>query len=663
MEISKCSTPHLVSGIILLLISFSFPGASQAQSKSDYNALMAFKASADSNNKLSSWKTKEPCTGKWIGVICLNNRVIRLVLQSLDLTGPIDSLTDLDQLRVLSLKGNSLNGTLPDLSKWRSIKLLFLSYNQFSGPLPSSVSLLDRLWRLDVSNNNLTGQIPFSLNLLSHLLTLRLETNLFSGTIAALNMTSLQDFNASGNQLTGAIPGSLSKFPDSAFERNLFLCGNPLPSCKSIISNPTTPGGIVNSSPVTQDPSIVPSTPSSKPEIAQSTKKSINKLSRGAVIAIVVGDFAVLLLIACVLLCYYWRKYSRKMMDEKHGKRLETEKIVYSSSPYPQQSSAAERGRLVFFEGTRQFELEDLLRASAEMLGKGSFGTAYKAVLEDANVVAVKRLKDVHGPGRRDFEQHMELLGRLRHLNLVSLKAYYYARDEKLLVYDYMANGSLYSLLHGNRGPGRTPLDWTTRMKIALGAARGLTFVHHSCKSPKLAHGNIKSSNVLLDKSGNACISDFGLAVLISPASAASRAAGYRAPEQAESRKISQKADVYSFGVLLLEILTGKAPVQLHAPDESIDLPKWVQSVVREEWTAEVFDLELMRYKNIEEEMVGMLQIAMVCVSVSPEQRPKMSHVVKMIEEIRGEQSPMHESFDSLSQSPSVSEDTGTTSH
>jgi serine/threonine protein kinase len=194
-------------------------------------------------------------------------------------------------------------------------------------------------------------------------------------------------------------------------------------------------------------------------------------------------------------------------------------------------------------------------------------------------------------------------------------------------------------------------------MKIALGAVRGLTFIHHSCKSPKLAHGNIKSSNVLLDKSGNACISDFGLAVLISPASAASRAAGYRAPEQAETRRISQKADVYSFGVLLLEILTGKAPVQLHAPDESIDLPKWVQSVVREEWTAEVFDLELMRYKNIEEEMVGMLQIAMVCVSVPPEQRPKMSHVVKMIEEIRGEQSPMHESFDSLSQSPSVSKD------
>ncbi|KAH9318968.1 hypothetical protein KI387_020737, partial [Taxus chinensis] len=129
---------------------------------------------------------------------------------------------------------------------------------------------------------------------------------------------------------------------------------------------------------------------------------------------------------------------------------------------------SAERGKLVFFEGTRQFELEDLIRASAEMLGKNSFGTAYKAVLEDGNVVAVKRLREVQGSGKRDFEQHMELVGRLRHLNLVSLKAYYYARYEKLLVYDFMANGSLYFLLHGNHGPRRTPLDWTTRLTCWL---------------------------------------------------------------------------------------------------------------------------------------------------------------------------------------------------
>ncbi|KAL6007546.1 hypothetical protein ACLOJK_033044 [Asimina triloba] len=215
--------------------------------------------------------------------------------------------------------------------------------------------------------------------------------------------------------------------------------------------------------------------------------------------------------------------------------------------------------------------------------------------------------------------------------------------------------------LTGNRGPGRTPLDWTTRMRIAVGAARGIAFIHNACRAPKLSHGNIKSTNVLLDKAGIARVSDYGLSgfTAVTP-----RTNGYRAPEISDGRKCSQKADVYAFGVLLLELLTGKCP---SSPDNSgngtvVDLPRWVQSVVREEWTAEVFDLELMRYKDIEEEMVAMLQIAMACTFVAPDQRPRMGNVVKMIEEIRGgggDLSPSHDSFDSVSESPSMSEDAG----
>lgn len=203
-------------------------------------------------------------------------------------------------------------------------------------------------------------------------------------------------------------------------------------------------------------------------------------------------------------------------------------------------------------------------------------------------------------------------------------------------------------------------------MKIAAGAARGLAFIHSSCKTLKLTHGNIKSTNILLDKSGSARVSDFGLSVFAS-STAAPRSNGYRAPEVLDGRKASQKSDVYSFGVLLLELLTGKCPSVMENSGAGagsgyggvVDLPRWVQSVVREEWTAEVFDLELMRYKDIEEEMVGLLQIAMACTAPSSDQRPKMSYVVKMIEEIRGvEVSPSHETFDSVSDSPSVSEDT-----
>lgn len=223
----------------------------------------------------------------------------------------------------------------------------------------------------------------------------------------------------------------------------------------------------------------------------------------------------------------------------------------------------------------------------------------------------------------------------------------------------------------GNRGPGRTPLDWTTRLKIAAGAARGVAFIHNSCKTLKLTHGDIKSTNVLLDGSGNARVSDFGLSIF-APSQTTAKSNGYCAPELIDGRKPTQKSDVYSFGVLLLEILTGKCPnlVETVHTGGAMDLPRWVQSVVREEWTAEVFDLELMRYKDIEEEMVGLLQIAMACTAATADHRPKMGHVVKMIEEIRGggsETSPCNDGINSAAESsPCLSEDTytcgGTTS-
>jgi len=223
----------------------------------------------------------------------------------------------------------------------------------------------------------------------------------------------------------------------------------------------------------------------------------------------------------------------------------------------------------------------------------------------------------------------------------------------------------------GNRGPGRTPLDWTTRLKIAAGAARGLAFIHGSCKTLKLTHGDIKSTNVLLDRSGNARVSDFGLSIF-APSQTVAKSNGYRAPELIDGRKHTQKSDVYSFGVLLLEILTGKCPNMVETGHSggaggAVDLPRWVQSVVREEWTAEVFDLELMRYKDIEEEMVGLLQIAMACTAVAADHRPKMGHVVKLIEDIRGggsEASPCNDGINSAVDSPCLSEDTcgGTTS-
>ncbi|KAK4605960.1 hypothetical protein RGQ29_000300 [Quercus rubra] len=665
----------------LLILHFLF---SQASKNPDLEPLLAFKASTDKANKLTTWNsTSNPCT--WTGVSCLHDRVSRLVLEDLDLQGSFESLTALTQLRVLSLKQNRLSGPIPDLSNLTALKLLFLSHNDFSGQFPPSMPTLFRLYRLDLSYNNFSGEVPVSVSGLTHLLTLRLEENRFSGSISGLNLPNLQEFNVSGNRFSGEIPKSLSGFPISAFAQNLGLCGSPIQQkCKSLVSDPTRPGSVNGAiasplipgtnptSTVSSSPSSVPSTRTTSPSKSENTGHAgTSKISPVALIAIILGDALVLAVVSLILYCYFWRNYASKMRDGhgKSSKLLESEKIVYSSSPYPAGAqSGFEKGRMMFFEGVRRFELEDLLRASAEMLGKGGFGTAYKAVLDDGNVVAVKRLKDASVGGKREFEQHMEVLGRLRHPNVVSLRAYYFAREEKLLVYDYMPNGSLFWLLHGNRGPGRTPLDWTTRLKIAAGAARGLAFIHNSCRSLKLTHGNIKSTNILLDKTGNAHVSDFGLSVFAAPTNGGPRSNGYRAPESSDGRKLTQKSDVYSFGVLLLELLTGKCPSVVDnggGPGGGgyisgvVDLPRWVQSVVREEWTAEVFDLELMRYKDIEEEMVGLLQIAMSCTAASPDQRPKMSHVVKMIDEIRGvEVSPGHDTVDYLSESPSMSEDT-----
>lgn len=215
--------------------------------------------------------------------------------------------------------------------------------------------------------------------------------------------------------------------------------------------------------------------------------------------------------------------------------------------------------------------------------------------------------------------------------------------------------GIIFVFPTGNRGPGRTPLDWTTRIKIAAGAAQGVAFIHNHNNNNNLTHGNIKSTNILVDVCGTAHVVDFGLSIFTLPSTR--RSNGYRAPEALNGRKQSQKSDVYAFGVLLMEILTGKCPSAADGGAE-VELPKWVQSVVREEWTAEVFDLELMRYKDAEEEMVALLQIALTCTAVAPDQRPKMSHVVKKIEELRGVGvSPCHDTLDSVSESLSVSED------
>ncbi|CAL4953917.1 unnamed protein product [Urochloa decumbens] len=601
------------------LLFASIPHVKSADLNSDKQTLLAFAASLPHGRKLN-WSSTTPVCTSWVGVTCTpdKSRVHTLRLPAVGLFGPIppDILGKLDALEVLSLRSNRLTVDLPpDVGSIPALHSLYLQHNNLSGIIPTSLS--SSLTFLDLSYNTFDGEIPLKVQNLTQLTALLLQNNSLSGPIPDFQLPKLRHLNLSNNNLSGPIPPSLQKFPASSFLGNAFLCGVPLEPC---------PGTAPSPSPVS------PPSPSK-------TKKSLWKRIKTIVIIAIaaVGGVLLLILILVLLVCIFKRKrHTEPTTASSKGKAVAGGRAEHPKEDYSSGVQEAERNKLVFFEGSSyNFDLEDLLRASAEVLGKGSYGTTYKAVLEDGTTVVVKRLKEVV-VGKKDFEQQMEIIGRVgQHQNVVPLRAYYYSKDEKLLVFDYVPSGSLAAVLHGNKSAGRAPLNWETRVKISLDVARGIAHLHAE-GGGKFVHGNIKASNVLLSQNQDGRVSEFGLAQLMTNPQAPPRLVGYRAPEVLETKKSTQKSDVYSFGVLLLEMLTGKAPLRSPGREDSIEhLPRWVQSVVREEWTAEVFDVDLLRHPNVEDEMVQLLQVAMACVAATPDQRPKMEEVIRRITDIR----------------------------
>lgn len=557
-------------------------------------------------SRFLNWNLNTPVCTLWAGVTCNKDQtmVTALKLPGLGFHGSIPpfTLSRLSGLQRLSLRNNNISGPFPiDFANLRNLTFLYLQFNNFSGPLPSDFSVWQNLVVLDLSNNNFNGSIPSSISNLTQLITLDLSNNSLSGQIPNFDLPSLQLLNLSYNHFNGTLPHRLQRFPSSSFSGNNF-------SSEVSQAIPPTPT-------LSARPPVTTNQPQPQPHKSR-------KISETALLGIILGGSAVLFLVIVVIMLAL---YSKKESDQNENINSKPQKAKQlKKRKQTVESDEEKNGRMTFFEGSNlAFDLEDLLRASAEVLGKGTFGTTYKAALEDSTTVVVKRLKEV-SVGKRDFEQQMEVVGNIRHENVAPLRAYYYSKDEKLTVYDYFSHGSLATMLHG-KGDNRAPLDWETRLRIVIGAARGLAHIHTQ-NSGKFMHGNIKPSNIFLNPQNFGFVADLGLATLVTPLAVPVQ---YRAPEVTEPRKATQASDVYSFGVLILELLTGHTPIV-----QGMHIVKWVRSVVREEWTSEVFDVALLRYPNAEEEMVSMLQLGLSCSETAPDRRPTMWEVVRMVESI-----------------------------
>ncbi|RID41950.1 hypothetical protein BRARA_J01872 [Brassica rapa] len=557
--------------------------------------------------------TAPPCT--WGGVQCNAGRVTALRLPGVGLSGPLPiAIGNLTQLHTVSFRFNTLTGPIPpDFANLTLLRYLYLQGNAFSGEIPSFLFTLPNVIRINLAQNNFSGSIPVNVNSANRLATLYLEDNQLTGPIPEIKIP-LQQFNVSSNQLNGSIPDPLSGMPKTAFEGNS-LCGKPLAACSGTGNGTETTG-----------------------------KGKSDKLSAGAIAGIVIACVLGLVLLLLLLFCLCRKKKKKENNVESRNIEAaapvptslanETSAVVANVPPPPSSENGAPASKdLSFFvKSFGEFDLDGLLKASAEVLGKGTLGSSYKASFDHGLVVAVKRLRDVVVP-EKEFREKMQTLGSVSHVNLVTLIAYYFSRDEKLVVFEYMSRGSLSALLHGNKGSGRSPLNWETRAGIALGAARAISYLHS--RDATTSHGNIKSSNILLSESYEAKVSDYCLAPMISPTSTPNRIDGYRAPEVTDARRISQKADVYSFGVLILELLTGKSPTHQQLSEEGVDLPRWVSSITEQQSTSDVFDPELTRYQDGDNEnMIRLLKIGISCTAQYPDSRPSMPEVTRLIEEV-----------------------------
>ncbi|XP_074584252.1 receptor protein kinase-like protein ZAR1 [Curcuma longa] len=698
--------------LLLLLCCSLFPLPLALNEEGE--ALLSFKSSIkeDPGASMASWNSSasDPCA--WNGITCQEGKVVAIALPRSHLLGSLPpSLAALAALRRINLRNNRLQGRLPPgLFSTASIQSLVLSGNSFSGAIPAEVGSLSSLQIFEISNNFLDGTVPASIAHCKRLRLLDLSRNNFSGAVPAgfgTNLTALERLDLSYNRLNGSIPsdlGNLSSLSDTldlshndfsgpipaslgnlperiyvdlafnnlsgsipqngalvnrgptAFMGNPNLCGEPL-------KNPCPASGTTTATSQSQFPYL----PSDQSPVSSSDgRKSTSVLSKRSVIAIVIGDVLAIGLMAMLFFHCYRRAVSSKSEAKTENSRGDSKdgKMCYCCGKDRSQVLAenVEQFDLIPLDKQVHFDLDDLLKGSAFVMGKSGIGIVYKVALDDGLTLAVRRLGEGGSQRFKDFQTEVEAIGKVKHPNIVQLRAYYWSADEKLLIYDFISNDNLSNAIHGNPSDANfSPLTWNIRVKIMKGVAKGLAFLHEF--SPKkYVHGDLKPSNILLGSDMEPHISDFGLGHLAnmeigttsiysvgkanekqqqSPLSSTisfspiwSNTLFYQAPEALKSLRPSQKWDVYSYGVILLEMISGRSPAAVMDTSD-MDLVRWVQISIEEKKSLlNVIDPYLAQEPEREDDITATLKVALACVQFDPENRPSMRQVIESLDKL-----------------------------
>lgn len=536
-------------------------------------------------------------------------------------------------LTVLDLRNSGLIGSIPgDICDSGSLAILQLDGNSLTGEIPYEIGNCSSLFLLSLSHNNLSGPIPASLSLLRKLKILKLEVNQLSGEIPQElgRLENLLIANVSYNRLVGRLPtaGIFQTLDASAIEGNLGICSPLLKGpCKLNVPKPLVldpyaygnqMGGNGGGRRRRSDDS--------------SEFKRHNFLSVSAIVAI---SAAALIAIGVIVIT---------LLNASARRRIAfVETALESMCSSSTRSANLAAGKLITFDSRSSSEwlgssLESMLNKASE-IGEGVFGTVYRASVErQTTMLAIKKLVTANTlQYQEEFDREVRILAKAKHPNVIQLKGYYWTPQLQLLVTDYAAQGSVQTKLHES-SPASPPLTWPDRFNIVLGTARGLTYLHHSFRPP-IIHYNIKPSNVLLDDNLNPMISDFGLSRLLTRLDkhvASNRfqsALGYVAPElTCQSLRVNEKCDVYGFGVLMLELVTGRRPV-VYGEDNVVILSDHVRVLLEQGNVLDCVDPNMGRYP--EEEVLPVLKLALVCTSQIPSSRPSMEEVVQILEVIK----------------------------